>query len=115
MWDWESILRPLRPKRADRDIQKQFSMVFEVRDAGSVFVKSKRAVSAKVAWGPWFQMLPHPLSDCDELPTLDHAPPVAAPKVWKKLDKVSTLPPTLKTLPPNPNQPKPANPYHTGY
>ena len=89
VWDWDSLLRTLRPKRVDRGIKQQFSMVFEVRDEGTVFVRSKRAVSAKVKWGPWCQMLPHPLSETPiDDSMLDRAPATAAPKEWRKYDKV---------------------------
>ena len=103
VWDWGPILRPLRPKRADTNIQIQFSLVLEVRDSGTVFVKSKKSVSAKVNWGPWHQMLPHPLANSDELPTLERAPTAAAPTTWKKFDKVSRdLTPDLSVTNPTP-------------
>ena len=93
-YDWHAFVAGYRPKKADRGIQSQFSMTFEVRDHHHVFVRSKSAVGAKTPWSSWCQCYPSLLTNDEHTPHLPTTvPPVAELKDWPDFDTkvVSTL------------------------
>ena len=80
--DFKSLLRCCRPCSADEDLQTQFSLQLQVRHDFTIDVRSKRAVSAKVSWGPWNKMMPHPDILETDLPHRDDVPGMQSPKEW---------------------------------
>ena len=80
--DFKSFLRCCRPSAADEELQTQFSLQLQVGNDFSVDVRSKRAVSAKVMWGPWNRMMPHPDICEDDLPHREDVPDLQPPKEW---------------------------------
>ena len=93
VYDWKSFLQDCRPKSADKDIQQQFSMQLQVDVDNVVKVRSKRSVSAKVQWCPWYQMMPHPDVDEYELPSRDSVPEMQKPTEWSEFQ--DTIVPSL--------------------
>ena len=69
----------------DNDLQQQFSLQLQV-DGGVVKVRSKRAMSAKVAWSGWNQMLPVPGMPEGSVPHRDTVPATADPKEWPEFE-----------------------------
>ena len=91
MYDWNKFLRGVRPKSADRDLQVQFSLQFQVQD-DAIQIRTKGAVSAQVKFGPWVQILPHPGAPTSGLPHRDTTPAVAPVKPWPEFtDKIAPL------------------------
>ena len=80
--DWHGLVKGCRPQSADEDIQLQFSLQLEVRDGSVIMVRSKPSVSAKVHWGQWYQMMPHPLLGDSVLPSKLKVPVTVTPKPW---------------------------------
>ena len=70
----------------------QFSMQLEVND-NVIKVRSKRAVSVKVPWGPWHQMMPHPDVSESKLPPSDAVPEMQTQKEWSEFE--DTIVPAL--------------------
>ena len=93
MFDWKSFLKDCRPNSADKDIKTQFSLQLQVDGDNIVKVRSKSAVSAKVQWGPWNQMMPHPEVSESELPAHDAVPEMQKPKEWAEFK--DTIAPAL--------------------
>jgi len=85
--DWYEHVKGCRPPSADEDIQLQFSMQFEVREGSVIMVRSKSSVSAKVHWGQWYQMMPHPLLGESVLPSKLEVPETATPKPWTQFSE----------------------------
>ena len=86
VYDFDVFLEGYRPKKADKFVEQQFAVDFEVRAVGEeqrVFARAKSAISDKTRWHPWVQMCPSLL---DLIPPQIHAPtivpPVASNKEW---------------------------------
>ena len=83
--DWKTMMRDLRPRSADEDIQQQFRLELTARADASIDVRSKSAVSARVPWSPRFKILPFPGVSETVLPASTQAPTLAPPKPWTDL------------------------------
>ena len=84
--DWKNLVRGCRPSSADEDIQVQFSMQLRARADATIDVRSKSAVSAKVQWGPWYQIMPHPRVPATDLPASNKVPATAPSKSWPQFE-----------------------------
>ena len=80
--DWKKFMRGCRPSSADEDIQVQFSMQLRARADATIDVRSKSAVSARVDWSNWFQIMPSPRVPATALPARDQVPELAPSKAW---------------------------------
>ena len=80
--DWKKMMRYLRPRSADEDIQQQFRIELSARADASIDVRSKAAVSARVPWGPRYKILPFPGVPLTVLPASTQAPSLATQKPW---------------------------------
>ena len=85
--DWKNFMLGCRPSSADEDIQVQFSMQLHARADTTIEVRSKAAVSAKVAWSPWQQIMPFPRVPATSLPAPEKAPELAPSKPWPEFKK----------------------------
>ena len=93
VYDWKAFLKPVRPRTSDRDIQTQFGLQFRASEDGTqILVRSKKACSLQVPFGPWNQMLPHP-GRPDAIPNRDTVPPVCGPSPWPEFQ--TQIVPTL--------------------
>ena len=80
-------MRDCRPSSADEDIQLQFSMQLRARADGTIDVRSKAAVSARVPWSSSYQIMPHPRVPETVLPASTQVPALAPSKSWPKFRK----------------------------
>lgn len=94
VYDFDTFVSGYRPGSADKKLKKQFRLELQVR-AGKVFVRTKRAISARVQWNEYQQMYPSLFDLRDHTPhAADVAPATVDNKPWDDLElKVS---PTLK-------------------
>jgi len=77
-------MRNVRPRTADRDIKVQFSLQLKTSEDGrKIVVRSKDAVSVRVAFGPWNPMLPHRTRP-DAIPARENVPPTMRSKDWSE-------------------------------
>ena len=87
--DWYNLMLGSRPSSADEDIQLQFSLQLRARVDGTIDVRSKSAVSARVPWGPYHQIMPHPQVSETVLPRSNQVPALAPSKSWPQFkDKI---------------------------
>lgn len=80
--DWYNLMLGCRPRSADEDIQLQYSLQLRARADTTIDVRSKSAVSARVPWSAWHQIMPHPRLPETVLPTSDQEPDLAPSKSW---------------------------------
>ena len=80
--DWKKFMHGCRPSSADEDIQVQFSMQLRARADATIDVRSKAAVSSRVDWSNWFQIMPSPRVPATALPARDQVPELAPSKSW---------------------------------
>lgn len=80
--DWYNLMLGCRPSSADEDIQMQYSLQLRARADGTIDVRSKSAVSARVPWGPYHQIMPHPQVSATVLPGRNQVPALAPSKAW---------------------------------
>ena len=93
VYDFKQLLREVRPRTADRDIQSQFGLQFRASGDGTkIHVRSKNACSLRVPFGPWQQMLPHP-GRPEAIPDRSEAPPECDLKEWPEF--LERIVPTL--------------------
>ena len=85
--DWKNFVRDCRPSSADEDIQVQFSMQLRARADAAIDVRSKSAISARVVWGPWYQIMPYPRVPATALPASTQVPALAPSKSWPEFNK----------------------------
>ena len=88
LYDFDQFLFNYRPSKADVDVQKHFSIDYEVSDCDgttTVFVRSKPFIGVKkTKWGDWVQMYPSLLdAQTQAVHTPTTIPPVVPDKVWK--------------------------------
>ena len=85
-YGFDSFLKSYRPRRADRGLQRHYSVEFEVRPGNGearVFVRSKPAIGAKTCWSAFTQMYPSLLDGRGNPPHApDTVPPVLENKEW---------------------------------
>ena len=86
--DFDTFCRDYRPRSADRNIRKQFSLEFECREDGKIFIRSKKHCGANIPWGPWAQILPFPGREEVELHPPATCPALAAAKPWTDFEEV---------------------------
>ena len=80
-------MRDVRPTCVDDDLQLQFSLQMQVETDGVIKVRSKRAMSARVKWSSWHQMMPVPGMPDESLPHRNTVPDMAEPKEWPEFKK----------------------------
>ena len=87
VYDFNTFLKAVRPKVADKDIKFQFSLQIKVSGDSSdmIVVRSKADVNVCVDFGPWNQMLPH-RSRPNAIPHRDTVPPVCEAKEWDEFE-----------------------------
>lgn len=87
VYNWRKFFAKVRPRSADRDLKLQFSVQMESTPDASIRVRTSAAVSAKVRFGPWQTMMPHPDVPASDLPGRDDVPDVVEAKEWPEFEE----------------------------
>ena len=62
-------------------------MQLRARADATIDVRSKSAISARVVWGPWYQIMPYPRVPATALPASTQVPALAPSKSWPEFNK----------------------------